>query len=103
MAELVLATVMWPASDPVTVTVIRCRTSPGTSWYAVPVAPAIGTPLRFHWTRSDTPFGRQLPTLTVTTEPTRLPPLMLGRGVERGARFQRVWSTDSKDDVSSSS
>jgi len=53
------------------------------------VAPAIGTPLRLHWNVSDTPFGRHLPTLVVTTDPTRLPPLMLGRGVEV-SRFRIV-------------
>lgn len=45
--------------------------------------------MRLHWNVSDTPFGRHLPTLVVTTDPTRLPPLMLGRGVEV-SRFRIV-------------
>ena len=53
------------------------------------MALAIGTPLRLHWKVSDTPFGRHLPTLAVTTDPTRLPPVILGRGVEV-SRFRIV-------------
>jgi len=67
-----------PFAVAVTRTVSRFPTSPARTTYDAPVAPAIGRPAAYHWTRFFAVDGDQRPALAVSLVPTVGEPWMLG-------------------------
>ncbi len=69
---------MKPDLDPVTLTVRVFAASVVVGLYVAALAPVIATPERYHWYRSVTGEGPQVPGLAVRADPTLAVPVMVG-------------------------
>ena len=74
---------MYPALDPVTVTLRALPRIAATGLYVLAVAPVMATPLARHWYRRVTGAGPQVRGTAVSIDPTFAVPLIVGTEADR--------------------